>query len=114
MSTHLPVWQDLLTPMGNYTDAQLMWSDAVLAAKYIPAGVEYAVKSLPDLLEEARDVVKTDWSNAAGMEKLVCRMPGAAVRCAWHAVQAWEHAGPLHVSARHAVQDRARHGTLHA
>ena len=75
--------QDLLTPMGNYTDAQLLWSDAVLAAKYIPAGVDYAVKSLPDLLEEARQLVKTDWSNVAGMEKLVscaCLMLSAAVQ----------------------------------
>lgn len=63
--------QDLLTPMGNYTDAQLMWSDALLAAKYIPAGVAYTVKSLPELLEEARQAVKTDWSNTVGLEHLV-------------------------------------------
>ena len=71
--------QDLLTPMGNFTDTEVLWSNAVLAAKYIPAGVDYAIKSLPDTLDEIRQLVKTDWSNVAGMEKLVSCPPD----CQW-------------------------------
>ena len=66
---------DLVTPVGQYTDAAVFWNEATLVGKYLPGAIAYTIKSIPDLLEDARQATVTKWENDAAMAHLVRPMP---------------------------------------
>nr|QOL01105.1 putative extracellular protein CSOL_032 [Pseudococcomyxa simplex] len=61
---------DLVTPVGQYTDAAVFWNEATLVGKYLPGAIAYTIKSIPDLLEDARQATVTKWENDAAMAHL--------------------------------------------
>lgn len=62
---------DLVTPVGDYTDLAVFWNEATLVGKYLPGAIAYTIKSIPDLLEEARQAAITKWQNRIELAKLV-------------------------------------------
>ena len=74
---------DLVTPVGKYTDAAVFWNEATMVSKYLPGAIAYTIKSIPDLLEDARQAAITKWENDALMAHLVRPMR------AWHSPAFW-------------------------
>lgn len=72
IKTAAPInFADLVTPVGNFTDLAVFWNEATLVGKYLPGAIAYTIKSIPDLLEEARQAAVTKWQNRIDLAKLV-------------------------------------------
>ena len=72
IKTATPInFADLVTPVGDFTDLAVFWNEATLVGKYLPGAIAYTIKSLPDLLEEARQAAVTKWQNRIDLPKLV-------------------------------------------
>lgn len=81
--------KDLVTPVGNYTDAAVFWTEATMVSKYLPGAIVYTIKSIPDLLEDARLASITKWDNTVAMAQMVRTVPLAihaisAHQCCMH------------------------------
>lgn len=66
--------QDLITPVGNYTDLEYLWDSAQLVSKYLPGAVHYTIQSIPEMLEAVKKSLELDISNMVEFAHLVrCR-----------------------------------------
>ena len=54
---------DLVTPTRQYTGAAVFWNETTLVGNYLPGAIAYTIKSIPDLLENARQATVTKWEN---------------------------------------------------
>ena len=74
--------QDLLAPVGNFTDATVFWDSFTTFSQYVPGAILYTVKSIPDMLDDARVAIQTKWDNDGLMSKLVRLLSHACPPCA--------------------------------
>lgn len=105
--------KDLLTPVGNFTDATVFWDSFTTFSQYVPGAILYTVKSIPDMLDDARTAIQTKWDNDALMAKLV-RLTLACPHPAWNwtplpCIALWRrlHAAPTGMTTQSAAaQDK--------